>query len=94
MPREIIFDPEARLEFEEAAAWYDDEKPELGERFKAEVNAALQRILENPERFRLVGKTVRQARVQVFLKYSVYFHVEQGGKPGRAHGTGSSSKIF
>jgi plasmid stabilization system protein ParE len=76
MPREIIFDPEARLEFERAVEWYDEKQPGLGDRFEAEVYATFHRILQNPERFRLVGKTVRVARLRAFIRYAVYFHVE------------------
>ena len=77
MSRKIIFAAKARLEFEAAVAWYDDQQPGLGDRFEAEVHATLQRILQNPARFRLAGKTVRTARVEVFDKYSVYFNVER-----------------
>ena len=76
MRRQIIFDAEARLEFEDAVVWYDAQQPGLGDRFEAEVHATFQRILANPERFKLVGKTTRQARVGVFKRYSVYFRVE------------------
>jgi plasmid stabilization system protein ParE len=76
MSRQIIFDAEARLEFEEAVVWYDEQQPGLGDRFEAEVHATFQRILQTPERFKLVSKTIRRARVEVFKKYSVYFRVE------------------
>ncbi len=76
MPREIIFEAEARQEFEDAAGWYEEQEPGLGDRFKTEVHATLQRILGSPERFRLVGNNIRQARVHVFRKYSVYFHIK------------------
>ena len=76
MSREIIFDGEARLEFEDAVAWYDDQQAGLGDGFETEVHATFQRILQHPEQFRLVGKAVRIARVEVFDNYSVYFNVE------------------
>ena len=76
MRRQIIFDEEARIEFEEAVIWYNAQQPGLGERFESEVHATFQRILAIPERFRAVSKKTRQARVQVFKKYSVYFRVE------------------
>lgn len=74
--RKIIFGAEARIEFEKAVAWYDGRQPGLGDRFEARVHTTFQRILECPERFPLVGKTIRKARVEVFNKYSIYFHVE------------------
>ncbi|MEO7298530.1 MAG: type II toxin-antitoxin system RelE/ParE family toxin [Verrucomicrobiota bacterium] len=76
MPRQIIFDAEARMEFEDAVEWYDEQQLGLGDRFEAEVHAIFQRILKDPERFKLVSRTIRQARVEVFDKYSVYFRVE------------------
>ena len=41
MSREVIFDAEARLEFEEAVAWYEEQKPGLGDRFEGQIHATL-----------------------------------------------------
>jgi len=76
MSRQIIFDAEARLEFENAVVWYNQQQAGLCDRFEVEVHAAFQRILENPGRFRLVSKTIRTVRVEIFKRYSVYFRVE------------------
>jgi toxin ParE1/3/4 len=76
MPGEIIFDPDARLEFEAAIARYNERQPGLGYRFAAEVWAIFPHILENPGRFRLVGRTVRVAKIKGFPRYGIYFHVE------------------
>jgi plasmid stabilization system protein ParE len=76
MSREIIFEPAARLEFEDAVFWHDTQQPGLGDRFEAEIYAVFSRILQNPERFPLAGKTVHRARVEVFDSYSVYFTIE------------------
>ncbi|MBI2929229.1 MAG: type II toxin-antitoxin system RelE/ParE family toxin [Verrucomicrobia bacterium] len=76
MSRQIIFEHEARLEFEEAVFWYEEQPPGLGDRLEAEVHAALSRILEDPERFPFAGKTVRKTRLEVFDSYSVYFTIE------------------
>ena len=46
MRRQIIFDGEARLEFEEAVIWYNARQPGLGDRFESEVHATFQRILQ------------------------------------------------
>jgi len=76
MPRRIIFDPEARLEFEDAVEWYNAEEAGAGDRLETEVHETLQRILQGPERYRLVGRTTRIARLRTFYRYSIYFHVE------------------
>jgi plasmid stabilization system protein ParE len=75
MRRKIVFDAEARLEFEEAIIWYNKQQPGQGDRFETEIDATIQRILANPERFRGVSKKTRIARVEVFKKYSVYFRI-------------------
>ena len=75
MRREIISAPEARLSLKGRLRGMRTQQPGLGDRFEAEIHATLRRILQNPERFRLVGSTVRKARVQIF-PYNVYYHVE------------------
>ena len=76
MRRRVIFDLEARLEFEDAIEWYDEREPGLGDRFKAEVLATIQRILKDPERFPLRGRKVRRASVETFKKYNILFRIE------------------
>jgi len=76
MRRQVIFDAEARLEFEEAVAWYNEREAGLGVGFEVEVNAALQRILEDSERFPFRSKTNRKASVEIFDKYSILFSIE------------------
>jgi plasmid stabilization system protein ParE len=78
MRRKIIFDREARVEFEDAVEWYDEQEAGLGDRFKREVHAILKRILEDPERFQFSGRTVRKARVETFDKYNIHFRIERG----------------
>jgi plasmid stabilization system protein ParE len=75
MSRQVIFDLQARLEFEEAVVWYDGQQPGLGDRFEDAVHATVQLILQNPERFKPVSQTIRVARVGIFKNYSVFFRV-------------------
>lgn len=44
----VVFSPEARLEFDEAERYYDQQLEGLGARFRAEVRAALPRIQKWP----------------------------------------------
>ena len=76
MSREIIFAPEARLEFEDAVIWYDAQEPGLGDRFEAAVDATIADIVRKPERFQRISRKIHKARVAVFEKYSVYFRLE------------------
>jgi plasmid stabilization system protein ParE len=76
MKREIIFAPLARLEFEDAVVWYDQQRPGLGDEFRVEVNAVLRRILQSPERFRLAAPTTHKAIPRRF-PYSIYYSIER-----------------
>jgi len=76
MSRPVIFDIEARLEFENAVAWHNEREAGLGDRFADEVNATIQRILKDPNRFPFRGKTIRRASVERFSKYSILFRIE------------------
>ncbi len=42
------FHPEARLEYREAAVFYEERRPGLGAAFTVEVEATIGRILERP----------------------------------------------
>ena len=71
----IIFAPLARLEFEDAAAWYEAQRPGLGEEFRVELNDSLQQVLNSPERFRLATRTSRKVILHRF-PYSPYYSIE------------------
>ena len=55
MSRDIIFSCVARLEFDEAILWYDEQQPGLGDEFEAEINHVIEEIQKTPERFRLLA---------------------------------------
>jgi plasmid stabilization system protein ParE len=68
--------PEAQVDFEAAAFWYEDQRPGLGELFSAEVSDLIQRIAESPLRFPAVLPSVRRGLLHGF-PYAVYFTVEE-----------------
>lgn len=49
--------PEADAELREARAWYDEIRPELGERFALAVDATVEAIRQNPLQFAVVYRT-------------------------------------
>ena len=53
------FHPEASLEYREAATFYETRRAGLGAAFTLEVEAAIDRIIEAPERWRVVEQDVR-----------------------------------
>jgi plasmid stabilization system protein ParE len=69
------FHPEARLEYREAAAFYEARRPGLGATFTVEVEAAIERILETPDRWRSIEQDVRRCLTRVF-PYAILYTVE------------------
>jgi plasmid stabilization system protein ParE len=66
--------PEAALEFEAAAAWYERERAGLGTEFVAEVDDALARILEAPDAFPVVHASVEARRLRLRrFPYSIIY---------------------
>jgi len=49
--REIKFHDEAAAEYDAAFDWYVERSPDAAGRFDAEVDRALQQILQNPQRW-------------------------------------------
>jgi toxin ParE1/3/4 len=62
----FAFHPEARLEFVEAARYYEQRRAGLGARFSVEVEAAIGRILEAPLRWPAIEQDVRRYLTHVF----------------------------
>jgi toxin ParE1/3/4 len=76
MSRRYLTRPEAQADLEEAAFWYEDQRPGLGEVFSAELFDLIQRIADAPLQFPSVGPTVRRGLLHRF-PYAVYFLVEE-----------------
>ena len=72
MSRSVDFRRIARIEFDEAVAWYEAQRPGLGLEFNQEVDGFLIRIAENPERFRKVRGEIRRAVLRRF-PYTIHF---------------------
>ena len=60
------FHPEARLEYRETAAFYESRRPGLGGSFTREIEAAIERILEAPDRWRVIEQEVRRCLTHTF----------------------------
>jgi hypothetical protein len=66
------FHPQARLEYREAAAFYESRRPGLGATFTIEVEATIQRILQAPEKWRCLEQDVRTCRARTFAYAILY----------------------
>ena len=65
--------PQAENEYLAAIEWYELQAERLGEEFSQEVEKSFDRILANPERYRLTDKILRVIRVDRF-PYSIFYH--------------------
>lgn len=68
----VVFRRPAQEEFEDAVAWYDEQRRGLGEEFLKEVTEAIERAAEHPLRYPLVLEGVRRAVLRRF-PYAIYF---------------------
>ena len=60
----------------EAAIWYDNERPGLGDEFVAEFEQCMMRIAADPNSYSIVRNKVRRALMHRF-PYSVYYLCEK-----------------
>jgi plasmid stabilization system protein ParE len=72
MSRGFIVRPLAEADLEDAARWYEDERPGLAERFLSDVDRTFARIGERPFQFPALAGEVRRALLHTF-PYAVYF---------------------
>lgn len=76
MTRTVVFRPIARSEYDEAVAWYENERSGLGLEFKDAVDEVLARIAAMPLIFRAVRGPVRRAVMKRF-PYTIHFLNEE-----------------
>jgi len=71
-----FFRKAARLEYDEAAIWYESQKVGLGTEFVEEIERALLSACETPQRCPVVLKDVQRVRVRRF-PYFIFFRARQ-----------------
>ena len=69
--------PEAQQEFLESVLYYESKEPGLGIRFRNEVEATVNWILQHPEIARLRPKGYRRVNLRSFPHYVAYVIREQ-----------------
>ena len=68
----IRYRAEARIEYSDAIAYFEEEKPGLGSDFEAEVEACIGSIALYPDRYPIILGDVREAAVSRF-PYCIYY---------------------
>ena len=74
---ELAFHPDAATEYRAAAEHYVAIQPELGMRFTFEVESAIARVLDAPERWPLIEQDVRRCLTHTF-PYAVLYTSDAG----------------
>lgn len=69
------FHPQALEEYREATLYYAERDPALATRFVEAVEDAIRRILESPERWRVLDEDVRRCLTHVF-PYGILYIIE------------------
>jgi plasmid stabilization system protein ParE len=72
----VVWTPEANEDLLEARAWYDNIRPELGERFALAVEATVETIAEHPMQFPVVYRNLRRTGVRRF-PYGIFFEIQE-----------------
>ena len=75
MARRVVVQPQADLDIQVAAVWYEDQQSGLSERFLDELHLVFSRIGDNPRQFPVIEGEARRALLRHF-PYGVYFLVE------------------
>lgn len=70
----LSYHPDAESELAEAARFYERKVPGLGKRFSQEVALAAGKILDTPERWRVVRSDIRRYLMRRF-PYSILYRV-------------------
>ncbi|HEX7721622.1 MAG TPA: type II toxin-antitoxin system RelE/ParE family toxin [Pyrinomonadaceae bacterium] len=70
------FHPDARVEYREAAVFYEARQSGLGAAFTLEVEAAIDRIVAAPERWRAIEQDVRRCLTHTF-PYGILYTIEE-----------------
>jgi plasmid stabilization system protein ParE len=74
MTRRLIVAPETRAEIAEASDWYDARSIDVGTAFLRAVDVTIDRIVDNPLQYQIVGRGRRRAPVGQF-PYGLFYIV-------------------
>ena len=62
----VLFTPAAEADVEEAFAWYEAQRPGLGETFGRALDVAVASIAEHPEAYAVIHRRTRRVLLPTF----------------------------
>jgi plasmid stabilization system protein ParE len=78
MTVEVRLRPEAEEDLEEAATWYESQRPGLGQQFLDEVLTALATLSELPLGYAVIYRNTRRVWMKRF-PFGIFYQVESDG---------------
>ncbi len=75
MSYRLLVRREAELDLRRAARWYEEQSPGLGRELIAQVDTALNRVANNPNRCQIIYRDVRREIVQRF-PYGIFYRID------------------
>ena len=76
MTQRIVLQPQAEVDIDDAAAWYESERAGLGTEFVEDLSVLLERIESNPQQFPIVHEQTRRGMLTRF-PYGAFFVVRE-----------------
>ena len=68
----VLLRPAAAADVEDAFAWYESQRPGLGEEYLAEVTAAIERVVEHPQRYPILHRQTHRILLRRF-PYGLFY---------------------
>ncbi len=75
MKNKLRFSKEAKLEFDEAINYYNNEQLGLGDRFKAEIKFSINNILKFPNLYPIIQGEVRKCVTHTF-PFTIFYKLK------------------
>ena len=75
MKYELLIRGRAKRDVRRASKWYERQREGLGREFVVEVDAALERVVDNPEQYEVVHREIRHCILRRF-PYGVFYRIQ------------------
>lgn len=75
MTYRLLIRRQAKGDLRQAARWYERRMPGLGREFVAEIDAAVDRIVDNPLQYQVIYKNARRAIARRF-PFGIFYRID------------------
>jgi plasmid stabilization system protein ParE len=82
MSYDLLFSSEAEMDLQEAIAWYEEQRTDLGFEFSLRFEEALQFLSERPQMYAKIYQEVRSVLLNQF-PYAIFYIINESNKEVR-----------